>query len=42
MAGTSRETVSRVFKLLEDRHLVFKQGHTLMIPDYSYFKRVFG
>ena len=42
MAGTSRETVSRVFKLLEDRHLLFKQGHTLMIPDYSYFKRVFG
>tara|TARA_Y100001935_G_scaffold234115_1_gene217084 strand:+ start:452 stop:1129 length:678 start_codon:yes stop_codon:yes gene_type:complete len=42
MAGTSRETVSRVFKLLEDRHLIFKQGHTLMIPDYSYFKRVFG
>ena len=42
MAGTSRETVSRVFKLLEDRHLIFKQGHTLIIPDYSYFKRVFG
>lgn len=42
MAGTSRETVSRVFKLLEDRHLLFKEGHTLIIPDYTYFKRVFG
>ena len=42
MAGTSRETVSRVFKILEDRHMLFKEGHTLIIPDYSYFKRVFG
>ena len=42
MAGTSRETVSRVFKLLEDRLLLLKEGHTLVIPDYSYFKRVFG
>ena len=42
MAGTSRETVSRVFKLLEDRHMLFKVGHILVIPDYSYFKRVFG
>lgn len=42
MAGTSRETVSRVFKLLEDRHMLFKEGHILVIPDYTYFKRVFG
>ncbi len=42
MAGTSRETVSRVFKLLEDRHLLFKEGHILVIPDYMYFKRIFG
>ena len=41
MAGTSRETVSRVFRILEDRHMLFKEGHTLVIPDYSYFKRVF-
>ena len=42
MAGTSRETVSRVFKLLEDKHMLFKEGHILVIPDYTYFKRVFG
>ncbi len=42
MAGTSRETVSRVFKILEDRHVLLKDGHTLIIPDYLYFRKVFG
>ena len=43
MAGTSRETVSRVFKLLEDRHILIKEsGHTMVIPDYKYFKQIFG
>ena len=42
MAGTSRETVSRVLKLFEDRMLVSKRGHTLKISDYKFFKRIFG
>ena len=42
MAGTSRETVSRVLKLLEEKGLVTKVGHTLTIPNYGYYKKVFG
>ena len=42
MAGTSRETVSRVLKLFEDRLLISKVGHTLNISDYKFFKRIFG
>ena len=42
MAGTSRETVSRVMKLFEDRTMITKTGHKLVIPDYLFFKRIFG
>tara|TARA_Y100001970_G_scaffold207827_1_gene253252 strand:+ start:563 stop:1264 length:702 start_codon:yes stop_codon:yes gene_type:complete len=42
MAGTSRETVSRVLKLFEDKNLIIKTGHKLVIPDYLFFKRLFG
>ena len=42
MAGTSRETVSRVMKLFEDRTMISKVGHKLVIPDYVFFKRLFG
>ena len=42
MAGTSRETVSRVLKMFEDRMLISKSGHTLKIADYKFFKRIFG
>ncbi len=42
MAGTSRETVSRVLKLFEDKALVTKVGHRLTIPDYPFFKKLFG
>ena len=42
MAGTSRETVSRVMKNFEDRGLITKTGHKLSIPDYAFFKRIFG
>ena len=42
MAGTSRETVSRVLKLLEEKGFVTKSGHTLTIPNYVYYKKVFG
>jgi len=41
MSGTSRETVSRVLKLFEDRHMITKVGHTVVIPDYAFFKRLF-
>ena len=42
MAGTSRETVSRVLTLFEEKNMVTKVGHTLVIPDYLFFKRLFG
>ena len=42
MAGTSRETVSRVLTLFEEKKLITKVGHTLVIPDYLFFKRLFG
>ena len=42
MSGTSRETVSRVMKMFEERGLIEKTGHTLSIPDYAFFKRIFG
>jgi CRP-like cAMP-binding protein len=41
MSGTSRETVSRVLKLFEDRHMITKVGHTVVIPDYAFFERLF-
>ena len=42
MSGTSRETVSRILKLFEDRNMLSKSGHKLIIPDYINFKRYFG
>jgi CRP-like cAMP-binding protein len=42
MAGTSRETVSRVLKILENKSMISKAGHTLVIPDYAFFKQIFG
>ena len=42
MAGTSRETVSRVLKMFEEKNLIIKMGHRLIIPDYLFFKRLFG
>ena len=41
MSGTSRETVSIVLKLFEDRLMITKVGHTVVIPDYAFFKRLF-
>ena len=42
MSGTSRETVSRILKVFEDRSLITKDGHKVLIPDYLYFKKCFG
>ncbi len=41
MAGTSRETVSRVFKMLEDKDYITRTGKTLIIKDFSTFSRQF-
>lgn len=41
MAGTSRETISRVFKYLEDERLIHRSSRRLTIPDYAKFKRMF-
>jgi len=42
MAGTSRETVSRILKMFEERNMLTKEGHKVVIPDYNYFRRFFG
>ncbi|MBI65018.1 MAG: Crp/Fnr family transcriptional regulator [Candidatus Marinimicrobia bacterium] len=42
MSGTSRETVSRILRLFEDRNILNKNGHKLVIPDYNHFKRFFS
>ncbi|MBC8174127.1 MAG: Crp/Fnr family transcriptional regulator [Candidatus Marinimicrobia bacterium] len=42
MAGTSRETVSRTLKILEERNLIERTEHSLIILDYLQFKRLFG
>ena len=42
MSGTSRETVSRILKLFQDKNMLSKTGHKLIIPNYNNFKRYFG
>ena len=42
MAGTSRETISRVFRWLEDEGLIEREGRKISIPDYSKFKKMFS
>lgn len=42
MAGTSRETVSRMLKSLERKGLVEREGRHLIIRDYAAFTRLFG
>ena len=42
MAGTSRETVSRMLKLLEKKGMIKRQAHTLSIQDFTLFKRNFS
>lgn len=41
MAGTSRETVSRVLHSLEKKGLIQLDGSKIRIPDYSTFKKTF-
>jgi len=42
MAGTSRETVSRTLKLLEDKKLVRRENRNLTIYNFDAFRRVFA
>ena len=42
MAGTSRETISRVFRCLEDDKLIVREGRKVTIPDYLKFKKMFS
>ena len=42
MSGTSRETVSRMLKNLEQKGLVVREGRRLIIHDYAGFTRLFG
>ena len=42
MAGTSRETISRVFRYLEDQELIQRDGRKIKIPDYARFKKMYG
>jgi len=42
MAGTSRETISRVFRYLEDEKLIHRDGRKIIIPDYARFKSMYG
>jgi len=41
MAGTSRETISRVFKYFEDENYIHRDGRKLTIFNYTKFKRMF-
>ena len=42
MAGTSRETVSRTFKLLEEKGLVTREGRKLIIYNFNQFTKTFS
>jgi len=42
IAGTSRETVSRVLHSLEKKGLIHLDGSKIQIPDYNIFKKAYG
>ena len=42
MAGTSRETVSRTFKLLEEKGLLTREGRKLTIYNFNQFTKTFS
>jgi CRP-like cAMP-binding protein len=39
MAGTARETISRVMAVFESKKLIERDGHRVIIPDFEKFKR---
>ncbi|NOZ61557.1 MAG: Crp/Fnr family transcriptional regulator [Calditrichaeota bacterium] len=42
MSGTSRETISRVFRYFEEEQLMTREGRRVTIPEYEKFKRMFS
>ncbi len=42
MAGTSRETISRVFRYLEEEGLIQRSGRKITIPDFNKFRKMFA
>ena len=42
MAGTSRETVSRMLKMLENKNLIIREGRKLQIVNFGEFVRSFS
>lgn len=42
MAGTSRETISRVFRYFEDEKLIERTGRKIIIPDFMRFRKMFA
>jgi len=42
MSGTSRETISRVFRYFEEENLIKREGRRVTIPEYNKFKRMFA
>jgi len=42
MAGTSRETISRVFRILEDEQLIERSGRKITILDFNRFKKMYA
>lgn len=42
MAGTSRETISRVFRYLQDAQLIQRSGRRITILDFNRFKKMFS
>ena len=42
MAGTSRETISRVFRILEDDQLIQRSGRKITILDFNRFKKMYA
>ena len=42
MAGTSRETISRVFRILEDEQLIERSGRKITILDFNRFKKIYA
>ncbi|MCU0644546.1 MAG: Crp/Fnr family transcriptional regulator [bacterium] len=42
MAGTSRETISRVFRYFEDEKLIERAGRKITIPDFMRFRKMFA
>ncbi len=42
MSGTTRETVSRMLKLLQTKNIIDKKGRKVLIKDYTHFVEKFG